>query len=174
MENDCLGKVEEVIDNNFSRVGYDLFNLDDDSFIKFLENKQTEKMTRKIKIEGYTIDELLTVPQDDFDALIFNDDSLVFSVGSAEILGKFSVTDFKLTLELAQIDGGGEGALPLISRLAKRLAKDRNLVEIEWVVHAVHCKNPNLKLRRVLLKRGFEIQQIENVGEVYYLCENLD
>lgn len=79
-----------------------------------------------------------------------------------------------LTLELAQIDGGGEGALPLISKLAKKIVRDRKIAEMEWIVHAVHCKKPNLKLRRLLIRRGFEIQQIENIGEVYYFRENLN
>jgi hypothetical protein len=55
--------------------------------------------------------------------------------------------------------------------LAKRYAKLRNLSAIEWVVHAVSCAKPNLKLRRVLERRGFIVRQVAGVGEAYHLVE---
>ncbi|TDF35470.1 hypothetical protein EYS14_18805 [Alteromonadaceae bacterium M269] len=38
-ENKDIGKIEEVIDDGFSRVGFDLFNLEDDSFIEYLRKQ---------------------------------------------------------------------------------------------------------------------------------------
>lgn len=38
-ENGGIGKVEERIDKSFSRVGFDLFNLDDKDFIEYLRKK---------------------------------------------------------------------------------------------------------------------------------------
>jgi hypothetical protein len=38
-------------------------------------------------------------------------------------------------------------------------------------VDAVHCAQPNLKLRRVLERRGFVITVLPTVGEAYYLLE---
>ncbi|WP_196140656.1 DUF1040 family protein [Aliikangiella sp. G2MR2-5] len=37
--NNGLGKVEEKVDDSYSIVGFDLFNLEDDKFLEFLENK---------------------------------------------------------------------------------------------------------------------------------------
>lgn len=72
-------------------------------------------------------------------------------------------------LELGHVDGGGEGALPGLAALAARYARREHLAFIEWRVHAVHCARPNLKLRRVLERRGFIVRKIDGVGECYWL-----
>lgn len=41
-ENGDIGKVEEVVDKGFSRVGFDLFNLEDESFIALLQKTLKE------------------------------------------------------------------------------------------------------------------------------------
>ena len=122
----------------------------------------------KILFEGYTAEELLGFPEEQFDAFVFCGEPVVFNIGTAQILGQFSIKGSHLIVELAQIDGGGEGVLPAIGALANNIAKSRNLEIIEWLVHAVTCAKPNLKLRRMLEKRGFQIKQINNIGEVYY------
>jgi hypothetical protein len=43
---------------------------------------------------------------------------------------------------------------------------------VEWIVHAVSCAKPNLKLRRVLEHRGFIIETIDGIGEAYHLLES--
>jgi hypothetical protein len=83
----------------------------------------------------------------------------------------FQVMRDRLVIELAQIEGGGEGVLMSLASLAKRYARLRNLAEVEWIVHAVTCAKPNLKLRRVLEHRGFIIEEIEGIGEAYHLIE---
>ncbi len=70
-------------------------------------------------------------------------------------------------IELAQIEGGGDGVLVSLASLSRRYAKMHGLVAVEWIVHAVSCAKPNLKLRRVLEGRGFIVKQIEGVGEAY-------
>lgn len=121
-----------------------------------------------MQIEGYTLDELLTLPEAEVDAFVFTDAPLVLRTGSAQVLGQFRLTAGRLTVELAQIEGGGEGVLPTLWVLAERLARRRGLSEVEWIVHAVHCAEPNLKLRRVLERRGFTIQNVPGVGEAFY------
>jgi hypothetical protein len=76
-------------------------------------------------------------------------------------------------VELAQIEGGGEGVLISLVSLAKHYAALRQLSGVEWIVHAVSCAKPNLKLRRVLERRGFVIENVEGVGEAYHLFEAL-
>ena len=122
----------------------------------------------EIQFEGYSIDDLFDLPLEEFDAYLFCDEPLVLKIASAEILAQFTKTSERLTLELAQIDGGGEGVLLAISHLAERLCKQRALQEIEWQVHAVHRAQPNLKLRRLLTQRDFHVEFIPNIGEVYH------
>ncbi|HTW59630.1 MAG TPA: hypothetical protein VMD99_15995 [Terriglobales bacterium] len=78
-----------------------------------------------------------------------------------------------MTIELAQIEGGGEGVLMSMASLAKRYARLNGLTEMEWIVHAVSCAKPNLKLRRVLERRGFAVKHVEGVGEAYHFLENV-
>jgi hypothetical protein len=122
----------------------------------------------EILLEGFTLDEILDLPQGELADLILRDEPLVFKSGSATVLGKFKVGDATLFVELAHIDEGGEGALRALGALASRYAQREGLDWVEWRVHAVNCARPNLKLRRVLVRRGFEIRDIDGVGECYW------
>ena len=61
-------------------------------------------------------------------------------------------------------DGGGESVLVALGSLARRYAFGNRLSSIEWIVHAVTCAKPNLKLRRVLEQRRFAIEDIAGIG----------
>ena len=123
---------------------------------------------REINIEGYSADEILNLPDEQLDALALSGEPLVFRVGSAEILGEFKIRGESLIVELAQIDGGGEGVLPTLTSLTHRYARQRGLKRVEWLVHALNCAEPNLKLRRVMERRGFQITDVEGVGKALY------
>lgn len=123
----------------------------------------------QVLLEGYTADEILDLPNDELRAIVLRDEPLVFKAASANLLGKFRVDRDTLFMELAHIDGGGEGALPSLAALASRYARREGLSFVEWRVHAVHCAKPNLKLRRVLERKGFVVREVENVGDCYWL-----
>ena len=127
-----------------------------------------------ILFEGYTEREILDLPKEPIEAMILTGEPIVFRAGSAEILGEFRVDGNKLRIELAQIEGGGEGVLLGIWALARKYARLNRLDAIEWVVHAVYCAKPNLKLRGVLERRGFVMTAVPNVGEAYYLIEPVE
>jgi hypothetical protein len=122
----------------------------------------------KIEIEGYSPNEILSLPDDQLDGLVLSGEPLVFRVGSAEILGEFKIKNESLIVELAQIDRGGEGVLPTLTSLVQPYAKKRGLQKVEWIVHALNCAEPNLKLRRVMERKGFTIVDIDGVGKAYY------
>ena len=122
-----------------------------------------------LQIEGYSLSEIIALPLTEFDQFVLTDEPIVFRVGSAEVLGQFAVKDHQtLIVELAQIDGGGEGILPAVQRIAKHICRQKGLSQIDCIVHAIHCAKPNLKLRAHLLKRGFVIQHVAGKGEAYY------
>lgn len=125
-------------------------------------------MRRNITFEGYSPGELLEIPDNVFDSFVFIDEPLVFKAGSAEILGEFRIEANSLIIELAQIDGGGEGILPTLWILSEKIARKRNLDSVEWIVHALTCAKPNLKLRRILELKGFEIKDVGGNTEAYY------
>jgi hypothetical protein len=121
-----------------------------------------------VSIEGYTPDELLALPAEQIDAFVLTGQPITFTAGSASLLGEFKIRDGALVVELAHVDGGGEGVLPTFWVLAERFAENRGLDRVEWIVHAVNCAKPNPKLRRVLERRGFVVRDVENVGEAYF------
>jgi hypothetical protein len=127
----------------------------------------------KVLVEGMSPDDLLAMPGSDLDALLLDRERIVFSVGSAEVLGAFRVDGAALVVELGHVDGGGEGVLRTLTILARRYAQRRGLTEVEWLVHAVSCPRPNLKLRRVLDRRGFKVERVAQGGDVYRLKETL-
>ena len=125
-------------------------------------------MTPTVLLEGYTPNEILSLPDEVLDSIALSGESLVFQVGSAQVLGSFRVSEDRLLIELAQIEGGGEGVLPTLWLLTERYTRRRNLPTIEWIVHAVNCAQPNLKLRRLLDRRGFTVQDVPGYGAAYY------
>lgn len=124
---------------------------------------------REILFEGYTAEELLRLPDEQLAAFVFTDEPLLFRAGSATLLGEVRVRDGRLVLELAHIDGGGEGVLPALWRLTERYARQQGLAEVEWIVHALTCAEPNLKLRHVLERRGFVVEDLPGIGLAYHL-----
>lgn len=125
-------------------------------------------LMRQIDIEGYTPEEILNLPEGQLEAFAVSGEPLVFRTGSAEVLGEFKIRGESLLVELAQVDGGGEGVLLALTSLAHRYARKRGLRRVEWVVHALNCAEPNPKLRRVMGRKGFHVKEVEGVGEAYY------
>jgi hypothetical protein len=128
---------------------------------------------REILFDGFTEEEILALPREQIEALVLTGEPLVFRIGSATLLGEFKIVHDALWIELAQIDDGGDGVLLALGSLARRFATLRGLSSIEWVVHAIHCAKPNLKLRRVLQRRGFLIESVAGAGDAYHHIDRL-
>jgi hypothetical protein len=105
---------------------------------------------REVRFEGLSAEEIPNLPKITVEQLILIGEALVFRAGSAVLLGSFRIHDNRLVIELAQVEGGGEGVLISLGSLARRYAQLHGLSGVEWIVHAVSCAKPNLKLRRVL------------------------
>jgi hypothetical protein len=120
-------------------------------------------------IEGYTMDELNElIGSEEFEELIFSNKPVVFNAGSAELLGQFHKDANELHIDLAHIDGGGEGVLITINSLIKKYASHKNITTINWYVNATNCARPNPKLQRVLKLKNYEVRTIKGKGAVYY------
>lgn len=124
---------------------------------------------KKINIGGYSPEQILEMTDEELNNFVFIGEPIVFIVGSSEILGSFRVGNESLIIELAQIEGGGEVVLLTLWVLAEKYARKRRFKYVEWIVHAVNCAKPNLKLREVLDKRGFKVENVEGIGEAYHL-----
>ncbi len=128
---------------------------------------------RQVRIEGYTPEELLEALDGQGETLVLSGRPLVFRAGSASILGQVAIEGDRLVLELAHVDGGGEGVLPTLASVAQRYARKRQLRAVEWLVYATACAKPNLKLRRVLERRGFTVRNVAGKGECFYKLANV-
>lgn len=126
-----------------------------------------------IRIEGYSPEELISLPEEQIDNFILCDQPIAFRIGTAEILAQLRVNDETLIIELAHIDGGGEGVLPTLWSLAEQYGSKKQLKRIEWIVHAVHCAAPNLKLRRLLERRGFVVERVADGVDPYHYIQSL-
>ncbi len=122
-----------------------------------------------ITVEGYTIEGLLSLDRVEFEALIFTSAPIVFHVGSATVLAEFTRDRTLLKVRLAHIDAGGEGVLRSVWQLSRLYARGNDIDSIEWIVDAVNCAEPNLKLRRILTARGFEVRELSESEPVYWL-----
>ena len=111
------------------------------------------------------------MPSEHFDVLVLTGRPIIFRAGSASGLDEFRRDEGRLIIELAQVDGGGEGVLVSLGSLAKRFARLHGIDAVEWIVHAVTCAKPNLKLRRVLDRRGFVVRTVEGIEEAYYFLD---
>ncbi|MDX2110950.1 MAG: hypothetical protein SFY80_11980 [Verrucomicrobiota bacterium] len=125
-------------------------------------------MSKVISIEGYTPEQILALSEEQLDAFVFCDEPIILRAGTAEILGEFRIYQDHLEVELAQIEGGGEGVLPTLWLLAERYAARKKLSHVDWFVHALTCAKPNLKLKRVLERKGFTIELMRSGTEAYF------
>jgi hypothetical protein len=78
--------------------------------------------TREMLFDGFTEEEILGLSAETVEGLIVLGEPLVFRVGSATVLGSFKISSNRLVIELAQIEGGGEGVLVALASLARRYA----------------------------------------------------
>lgn len=121
---------------------------------------------RELLIDGIKPNELVNL--DDLEAYALAGRPIVFSVGEAEILAEFSKSRNVLSIEIAIVEQGGEGVLPVLIDTIERAALMREFAAIEWSVLARNCSVPNPKLMRVLEKIGFEVRQIDSGAEFYW------
>ena len=126
---------------------------------------------REVLFEGFTEEEILALSDETVEGLIIFGEPLVFRAGTATVLGSFKISSDRLVIELAQIEGGGEGVLVALGSLARRYALLHGLIGVEWIVHAVSCAKPNAKLRKMLERRGFVVEQIAHVGVAYHFID---
>jgi len=108
-----------------------------------------------VQIEGATIDELSALSIEDQDSLLAFGRPIAFRIGSAEVLAEFNREASLLSVNLAHVEGGGEGILVTLWKLIERYAQQRGYTTIQWNVHALTCAKPNARLQRFLRMNGF-------------------
>ena len=127
---------------------------------------------KEILFDGFSEEEILGLPVEQIEGLVLTGQPMVFRAGSATVLGEFRREKDRLVVELAQIEGGGEGVLVSLGSLVKRYARLHRIETVEWIIHAVTCAKPNLKLRRVLDRRGFTVRDVPGIGQAYYYLDS--
>ena len=109
-----------------------------------------------VEIEGVTLGQLRAMPAAEQDELLAFGRPVSFDMGSATILAEFNREGGELIVNLAHVDGGGEGVLGLLWKLVQNYAAGRDYASIRWNVHALTCANPNARLQQFLRRSGFD------------------
>ncbi|AHE53996.1 hypothetical protein [Sphingomonas sanxanigenens] len=122
-----------------------------------------------MEIEGVSFDALKALPTEDLEALLAFGRPITFRMGTATVLAEFNKLGDDLIVNLAHIDGGGEGVLVSLWKLVAGYAKERGYPGICWNVHALTCADPNPRLQRFLRTQGFEETSSEQYGRVLTL-----
>jgi len=135
------------------------------------ETLQYNSVAREILFEGLTREAILDMPAGQIEQLVITGEPVVFTAGTARVLGEFRRLNDRLQVTLAQIEGGGEGVLPSLTVLIEGYARSQSLPAVEWIVHAVHCAKPNLKLKRVLERKGFVVKDVDGTTAYHYFQE---
>lgn len=131
-------------------------------------------MQSPILIAGLTQDQLLAQLEDpDFEEMVFIEEPIIFQIGSSNILAQLTKSDNEMSIEISHIEGGGEGVLLTLNTTIKRYCKQRGIEYVSWYIFATDCVNPNPKLGKVLLLRGYEIVKDNVRGAVYYKRESV-
>jgi hypothetical protein len=128
---------------------------------------------RIVQVEGLSLDALKAMAPNDLDELLAFGRPITFQMGTATILAEFNKIDDDLCVNLAHIDGGGEGVLVSLRKLIINYAKERNYLGIVWNVHALTCAHPNPRLQRFLRAQGFQETSNEKHGRVLSLRQSL-
>ena len=126
-----------------------------------------------IRIEGYMLEDILAFPVEEVIAYVEARVPVIVSVGSSEVLCEFHVRGETLVVVLAHIDGGGEGVLRATHRLLANTARGIGCSKLRIIATAVHCADPNPKLRRLLERLSFAVEATDNYGEAYVLVETI-
>jgi hypothetical protein len=122
--------------------------------------------SRVILIEGLNPEELLNLTE--LEDLVVTGTPVIFHAGSADVLAEFSIRDQALKVELAVVENGGEGVLPVLISVIERWAVRRGMCAIEWWIYARNCAAPNPKLERVLGRLGFQVRKNPAGSECYW------
>ena len=91
---------------------------------------------------------------------------ITFRMGGATVLAEFNRMESELSVNLAHVDGGGEGVLVSFWKAVTKYAAARDYRTIQWNVHALTCANPNPRLQNFLCANGFMEVDHEAFGRV--------
>lgn len=121
---------------------------------------------RALLIDGMKPSDLTSL--EELESYVIAGRPIAFTVGAAEVLAEFSKSESVLCVEIAVVEKGGEGVLPILIETIERAALMRDFVAIEWTVLARNCATPNPKLNRVLETVGFVVRKTDDGAEFYW------
>ena len=139
----------------------------------WVESRHCRGHIKVMEIEGLSLEALKALPTEDLEELLAFGRPITFRMGTATVLAEFNRDHEELAVNLAHIDGGGEGVVVSLWKLIAGYAKERGYTSIRWNVHALTCANPNPRLQRFLRDQGFEEADSETYGRVLTLRRTL-
>ncbi len=121
----------------------------------------------RVDIEGLSLKDLKSLPKEEVDSLLAFGRPITFRIGTANVLAEFNRLGDTLEVNLAHIDGGGEGVLVVLWKAVEAYAAERQHSAIQWNVHALTCARPNPRLQHFLRIRGFAETHHPTHGRIF-------
>ena len=125
----------------------------------------------RLDIEGLSLQDLKSLPKEEVDSLLAFGRPITFRIGSANVLAEFNRLGDTLEVNLAHIDGGGEGVLVVLWKAVEAYAAEREFSAIQWNVYALTCAHPNPRLQRFLRAKGFAETEHPARGWIFALTQ---
>ena len=107
-----------------------------------------------VLIEGFAAEELLSWPADKLRELVAVGRPIVFRAGSSTVLAAVQIEERRLIIELAHIDGGGEGVLPTLWRFGQSYARLNSLRRSNGWCTPLDARGPTHGFRRCSKRWG--------------------
>jgi len=118
-------------------------------------------------VEGLSLEEWRALSIEQRNALIPLGRAITFRIGTATVLAEADECGGVLIVNLAQIDGGGEGVLLRLWKLIATWALERGCTAIRWNVFAATCVDPNPRLQQFLRSNGFDEIDDPSHGRIF-------
>jgi hypothetical protein len=127
----------------------------------------------RIQVEGASLESLRAMPREDQDALLAFGRPISFVMGSATVLAQFDRREATLEVNLAHIDGGGEGVLLVLWKHIRAFAVERQFTTIRWNIFAATCAQPNPRLQQFLRSHEFVETDDPDHGRIFAHTQTL-
>src|SRR5688572_4277455 len=101
-------------------------------------------------VEGLRLEDWRALSIEQQNALVPLGRAITFRIGSATVLAEANECSGVLIVNLAQVDGGGEGVLLQLWKLIATWALARGCTAVRWNVFAATCADPNPRLQEFL------------------------
>lgn len=122
-------------------------------------------------VESYSMGQLAALPRARLSELVSAGSPIDVRFGDDRVRARFTVIDSAVRIEVLEVVAGTDGVLLNFANGCRNLARQSGVQQIDWLVHAAACAEPNERLQGALTSRGFILQNVPEIGQAYRRSE---